>query len=885
MDPNELLPAARKEFLRSFMRVLGPTLTDASVAMFNLAEAAYNPLEQGQYLHVGTMLRRASEIEQSMREHLETLLTRSFQTTYNSFRPASVLNMSGGSLSLVDSSALESELMLKEITASFRSEAEEQIRDLNIRVALLFKQEHIRERENPFRPYLIARSIALAVDAYGLEAPLAMRLTNQLAASLAAHVGSIYDSVNSYLAEQGVAAELQFKLKRQTSEPIPPAAATEAATAAEAAQQHQDYVEIGGQRYDTSRRDLSHDRTPGKLEQLFHSVRAMAAGLGRSGGTISSGSEQGAARHASRGGTGVMTHFDSARQAESAAAEEAGAPQFATQNEPAFKWLEPSQLIGNTLRSFFDGSQATPASPSYTTHAYGAAANQAGSAPDDTAIAASSVDAGQDDNAEDSSANERSSSRTAIIATVHQLQKSFTAPVEQMFDNFGSIRNLILEQRNHLNGLTADVDEQMTIDVVAMLFEFILSDPQVPAEIRAQLGRLQFLVLKVALRDPSLLTQKGHPARMLINRVGSISLGLKQIDPTGVHIATEISRIVATLLEDDSENSQLFTRMLDEFDAFIAKKLRGSDMQISATVVAVEEVQNRTLRLVHISAQLHEALQKLSIDPYLRDFLQSVWVRAIEFGEHQEARRGRRYRLLVPDLLWSIVAKSQPEDRTQLFALLPIILNTLREALSEISYDPVRQKNLLDWLVDAHTTALRVASSMPAGRSPSLPAIHEHFFNFVYPSTDSPEQLQQEQDAPETQRILAQAIRDLDLKVDMLDQLLDAELGDESAAMALPPPVDISNEMIRERLRSGVSLEVKLGLKPSTGTLNWVDPKLNNLVLSLEGNEQPAIVSVRMFRRMIAHGRVRFLEAEPLFERAVQALLSSADALDQPLAA
>jgi hypothetical protein len=39
-----------------------------------------------------------------------------------------------------------------------------------------------------------------------------------------------------------------------------------------------------------------------------------------------------------------------------------------------------------------------------------------------------------------------------------------------------------------------------------------------------------------------------------------------------------------------------------------------------------------------------------------------------------------------------------------------------------------------------------------------------------------------------------------------------------------------------------------------------------------------------MFRRMIAHGRVRFLEAEPLFERAVQALLTNADMLDAPVA-
>jgi hypothetical protein len=95
---------------------------------------------------------------------------------------------------------------------------------------------------------------------------------------------------------------------------------------------------------------------------------------------------------------------------------------------------------------------------------------------------------------------------------------------------------------------------------------------------------LQFLVLKIALRDQTLLTQKGHPARMLINRVGSISLGLKQIDPTGAHITQEICRIVETLLEDDSENSQLFIRMLDEFDAFIARELRSSEQTIAHTV-------------------------------------------------------------------------------------------------------------------------------------------------------------------------------------------------------------------------------------------------------------------------------------------------------------
>ena len=96
---------------------------------------------------------------------------------------------------------------------------------------------------------------------------------------------------------------------------------------------------------------------------------------------------------------------------------------------------------------------------------------------------------------------------------------------------------------------------------------------------------------------------------------------------------------------------------------------------------------------------------------------------------------------------------------------------------------------------------------------------------------------------------------------------------------------ELNPEAIQERLKSGVGLEINLGGKASMGKLNWVDPNLKNLVLTLDGQENPSIVSVRMFRRMIAHGRVKFLETEPLFERAVQSLLKSADTIDQAVPA
>ena len=960
MDPNELLPITRTEFQKTFVQSLEKALPQSVEALFRKAESSYTSVEQGRYLHACTLLRKPEALIQQMSTNMDALLTRSFQTTYNTFRPVSALSMKSSSLSLVDANVYDDELLLNEITESFRIEAGDQIRDLNIRIAILFAQDNIKERENPFRPYLLARCIGNTIDALNLERELSNILETQIAEDFARQVLRIYENVNHCLALHGVAAELQFKLKKtnlatpassnnvmEEDDDHSPYESDESGNANGqfpiGAQQNQSRVqqypgsapaqsgimEIGGKFYNTASREISHDLPKSPVERLFETVRGMAAGIS---GAMAQTNMTGLGQPDGHGfakafSNGYETGFNSGNNQRYPNAAEQNFSQQAgeTSNSPTgpsqFKWLAQNQTIGRVLRKVFGGggntqlangsgnttqsqmqlqidensdksAEAANGFAAENTTAYHSGGhNEAGaSVPGSNANAgggnSSTSDAGQFQEIP-------RYSESGIVQSVHQLQKTHTAPIEQMFDQLGRIRNLILEQRAQLNDMTEDVDEQMTIDVVAMLFEFILSDNQVPAEIRAQLGRLQFLVLKIALRDQSLLTQKGHPARLLINRVGSISLGLKQIDPSGVHITQEICRIVETLLEDESENSQLFTRMLDEFDAFIARELRNSDKQLDQTVEAVEEAQNRTLRLVHITAQLQEVLKKLTINSFLRDFLESTWVSAIEVVERDDIRRGTRYRLLIPDLLWSIVPKAAEDDRTQLFALLPIILGTIREGLALVDCDPKYQKQLLDWLVDAHTAALRTTQSATQVRSLSLPSVHEHFHHFVYPDEAAREDLLGEARTPEIQQILDKAIRDLDIKVEMLDQICSEELAAEPAAIAAGT-IEVSNaassmtvatpEMIKERLRTGVSLELHLGFKPSVGKLSWVDPKLNNLVLSLDGHDKPSLVSVRMFRRMIAHGRVKFMEAEPLFERAVQALLTSADVVDHPVA-
>ena len=607
--------------------------------------------------------------------------------------------------------------------------------------------------------------------------------------------------------------------------------------------------EIGGKQYDIDSRVLSSDAPKGRVEQLLDSVRVMAGGIVSSlpGRSVSVNSQAAAGAEAGSVGAGEE------------ASGSAGKP----------GWLGGGQVVGDVLRKFFsDGASSWQAK----------VANHLS----DSGSATSSPFANSQLNSQlnyDGGLSASTVQRTDTVLTgaVRQLQSTHTPPTEQMLDQHGEVRNLILERRSQLNSEAKNVDEQMTIDIVAMLFEFILRDTQVPAEVRAQLGRLQFLVLKMALRDSTLLTQKGHPVRLLVNRIGSISLGLKQLDPSGTQLTKEIVRIVATLLDDETEDSAMFAKALDELDAFIAHELRARD-NVESTVQAVEQAQNRTLRFAHTTAQMAQALADLTIDPYLQGFLRNDWVHAIEHADRTDAKRARRFRLLVPDLLWSIVPKLTPDDRSQLFALLPIILNTLREGLGLMGWDTARQQGLLNWLVDAHTSALKAAPHAPA--SPHLPVIHAHFSKFIdNPEADTPPVLAP--DSAENRQFLDDAIKEMNIEVQWIDRILedDQELaadvhGNDDAASQ-----EANEALVMQKLQNGVALEINLGGKPGLGRLSWVDPQLSSLVLTLEGQTAPSMVSVQMFRRLIDHGRVRFLETEPLFERAVQSLLQSADSM------
>ena len=910
MDRNALLIATRAEFLQAYLAAYDICRPHCVDEAFRQADASRSSLEQHHLLIArGILLERHAILREYLQVAMAQLLNRSLQTTYSNDRP--VFRKATASLSLVDTVVFEDELQLGAFTDHFRREADEQLRDLNIRIAVLFGQDDIKERENPFRPYLISRALADASADMALPIEIGHRLTMLMADGMSTQVDGIYASVNAFLVKHGVAAELPLKI-RKSPNPTPAVPLSEDADFS-SGQLNQGDIAAPPSSSAGGVNNGAHGAAQ-TIDQFLQNIQSMVVNAGNQAvGSLADVFEQHALPRSSTGVPPLSTAAHAVTQS--------------VQNEKIDKLLtmmqQYSQQAGGAVSTQTTAVMSTPQPPLMMTRLLDNLRSLAAmgvsnmSAPSVQAAAANS-EPGVVDHASWMGGVQKMGTAlrqffapgtstpgaagsggmrqvtVQLAESVDSLLETQTPSTADIINSEGRIRNVLLERRASLTEKTSVIDEQMTIDVVAMLFEFILQDHRVPAEVRAQLGRLQFLVLKMALRDPTLLTKKGHPVRLLINRIGTISVGLKKIDPGSERVSHEICRIVESLLHSATNNptdfATHFSLMLDDFDAFVATELRHNDEQINQALGEITQIKHRTLRFAHISAQMAEILSSVKLDAYLHDFLSITWVQVIERAETIDMARAKRYRALVPDLVWSIAPKMDMYDRTELSAILPIMINTLRDGLAMIAWSPDQQREILDWLFEAHGRALRAEVNLDVFQVPSLPVMQTNFEPLV-------ENVTIKATAPTSgelhaaERILtATAALNANPAIQTIHQYAEhevlASLNLDDIDGVSFDEIDVmldehDGERVRERLYNGVNISINLVAKPTRAKLSWISEDADNLLLTLEGQKLPMVMSLRVFKRLYNHGRVHFLEAELLFERAVKSLLDSAEQMDE----
>ncbi len=131
---------------------------------------------------------------------------------------------------------------------------------------------------------------------------------------------------------------------------------------------------------------------------------------------------------------------------------------------------------------------------------------------------------------------------------------------------------LAVVDQDDIQGVDAD-----TIDLVGMLFEYMLNAPLLPNVAKALLSHLHTPYLKLALTDRKLLVDSEHPARLLLDLL--VEAGGQWVFENDIKrgIFPHMQRVVDRVLQEFSDNAGLFPELVTDFSASMDEQRRKTD--------------------------------------------------------------------------------------------------------------------------------------------------------------------------------------------------------------------------------------------------------------------------------------------------------------------
>jgi Protein of unknown function (DUF1631) len=388
----------------------------------------------------------------------------------------------------------------------------------------------------------------------------------------------------------------------------------------------------------------------------------------------------------------------------------------------------------------------------------------------------------------------------------------------------------------------------MTIDIVAMLFDYILDEPSIPDAMRALIGRLQIPVLKVALMEREFFTRKSHPARQLLNRLASSAVSWNEKQGTDDPLYRKIESIVQTILDKFEDDTRLFETLLNDLDAFLKQEEQRAELRAERSVKVMEgherlEVAKATT-LEEIEPRVND---DVSLE-FIREFVTGHWKNLLFITCARQGKDSEAWKQAVAtmdDLIWSVKPKHTLEDRKRLVAIQPGLLTSLRAGMERLSIPSTERDEFIARLVRAH------------GRTA------------VNREDDDDDQEQSANAANDESAKTAIAVRET-----TAGETADQVNAEATQTDVEPEPVDDECSRKVQRLATGTWLEILDADGVATrAKLSWISPITGTYLFTDRQGLKAGNYTRNELANLLRRARARILNDSPLMDRVVGEVL------------
>jgi hypothetical protein len=414
------------------------------------------------------------------------------------------------------------------------------------------------------------------------------------------------------------------------------------------------------------------------------------------------------------------------------------------------------------------------------------------------------------------------------------------------------VKHTLAEERHKLyTEVGADrleAADEDTIDLVGMLFEYMLNDPVLPAVAKALISHLHTPYLKVAIIDRKLLTDSNHEARQLLDSL--VEAGSHWIDERNLKrgIYPDMQNVIDRVLKEFSDNVSLFGTLLETFKKRMDEFRRKSDILEKRAQDSIKGREKLNVARQRASQEMRARSFSENLPQPAKDFLEKTWVDKLVFVllRHPDGEMSDDWKealRIADEIAWAFESKDEVE-REELDKSLPDLRKSIEDGLASLGgFHQEKSQILFGLLSNAQTASIASEQAVKTASASDT----------VVPIS-------------EKAKLEAKPVKPSVAAEPSIEQAEGEEITDDEQAMM---------EKLR-RIKFGTWFEIKDSQSGELQKvkLSWLSPLTASCMFVDRAGVQTAIKPLRTLAQEILKGESVILEdsSDPFVERTLHAI-------------
>lgn len=292
-----------------------------------------------------------------------------------------------------------------------------------------------------------------------------------------------------------------------------------------------------------------------------------------------------------------------------------------------------------------------------------------------------------------------------LLANFQQLQVDSSALVAkaQTQQGFAALDTSQLRHRIEAELSKSDDIDQGVIEIVGLLFEYMLNDERLPDSVKSLLSYLHTPFLKVALLDKDFFNQPQHPARQLLNSL--VAAGERWVEPSSKRkseVFEQIKKVVQRVLNEFNNDVRLFSQLAFEFNQYLrqhSRRIRMTETRAKQAALGENKVKQIRQKVEHY---IRTKIGESKITPVVGTLLYEPWANFLAFNLLRFGSRSEQWRSaaqVVDDVIWYFQPHKIEADihaRKRIEELQTTLPDTLNSGFETVGYDRTQGGRLID---------------------------------------------------------------------------------------------------------------------------------------------------------------------------------------------